>query len=167
MDASSGDEARARLRGKRMAHAIVVTTAVAFIGASAAQIIPAVFGIPARVGPPPTPGRAETACMEAIRSLSFALDRATEKAWSPEVNRAAAPRADGSAILQAFHEGLLPEWNAEASIGLACAKSREGVEAWAVLLRLRRAEEQFALRGFTDLAPLRSDVAAHLPADLR
>lgn len=167
MDASSGDEARARLRGKRIAHAIVATTAVAFIGASAVQIIPAVFGVGGRAAPDSPAAPEERACTAGIRSLSFALDRATAKAWSPEANRLAVDEADANAIIQAFQEALLPEWDAGASIGQACAKSRDGVEAWAALLRLRRAEEQFALRGFVDLAPLRRDVTAHLPVDLR
>lgn len=166
MNATSGDDARARFEGKRLAHAVVVAIAVAFIGASAVQIVPAVFGTQTQLVSSTPAGLSDRACAEDVHSLMLALDRATGQAWSPRAARAVS-EADEDAVIQAFRQGLAPEWNADATIAQACAKSREGFEAWAALLRLRRAEEQVVLRGFVELVPLRRDVTAHLPADLR
>jgi hypothetical protein len=165
MTATIRDDARARLQGRRIAHAVVITIAVAFIGASAAQIIPSVFGAQAHSIPVPAAGSPERACVDGVRSLALALDRASAQAWWPRESGAVSV-GDESA-LQAFREGLVPEWKAEANVEQACAKSREGVEAWAALLRLRRAEEQLVLRGIGEIVPLRRDFAARLPPDLR
>jgi hypothetical protein len=155
MSAVSADEARARSEGKRIAHLIVISIALAFIGASAAQVIPAVFGLDARPlqAAPPVPtgaespgGLSERGCADGIHSLALGLDRATLNAW---------------------RDGVLPEWNTAADVERACAKSRRGLDAWSTLLRLRRAEEDVVLHGLAELAPLRRDVAARLPDDLR
>jgi hypothetical protein len=169
MDAPSDDEARARREGKRAAHAVVIVIAVVFVGASAAQIIPAVFGLgirPVAAAPSVSP---ERACTDGVRVLARALHRAGGEAWS---SGGRGPLLDhdatgGEAALQTLRERLSPEWNTEADIRRACVESREGYEAWAALLRLRRAEEQLVLQGFVDLAALRGDLAAHLPADLQ
>jgi hypothetical protein len=158
MSGVSADEARARSEGKRIAHVIVISIAVAFIGASAVQIIPAVFGLDARPLPsapsvPSVPteaevpgGSSERRCAGGIQALALGLDHATLGAW---------------------RDGVLPEWNTAADVERACAESPQGLDAWAALLRLRRAEEDVVLRGLAELAPLRRDVAARLPADLR
>jgi hypothetical protein len=152
MSAVSADEARAQSEGKRIAHVIVISIAVAFVGASAAQIIPAVFGLDARPLPSVpavvegSGGSSERGCADGIRALALGLDRATLVAW---------------------RDGVLPEWNTAGDVERACAKSRQGLDAWAALLRLRRADEDVVLRGLTELAPLRRDVAARLPADSR
>jgi hypothetical protein len=150
----SRDDAHARLQGKRAAHGVVIVVAVAFVGASAAQIIPAVFGTGIRPVPSTSDGSPEHECVHGVRSLGLALDRASEQAWSTPV------RADDDSPLDAFRRSLVPEWNAQANIERACARSREGLAAWAALLRLRTAEENVVL-------PLRRDVTAHLPAELR
>jgi hypothetical protein len=149
MTAVSGDEARARSDGRRIAHVVVICVAVAFIAASAAQIIPAVFGLnvrPLATAPENLGGSSERACADGIHALALGLDRATLQAWR------------GSS---------LPGWGAADDVERACAKSRLGLEAWAALLRLRRSEEDVVLRGLADLAPLRGDIAARLPADSR
>jgi hypothetical protein len=149
MGAISDEEARARSDGRRIAHVIVISIAVAFVGASAAQIIPVVFGIgvqPIAAAEQSSAGSSERACAYGIYAFALGLDR---------IN------------LQAWRERSLPEWDSASNIERACAQSRAGVDAWAALLRLRRAEEDVVLRGLADLAPLRRDVEARLPAELR
>jgi hypothetical protein len=85
-----------------------------------------------------------------VRKLERALDRAVEAAGSPS-----------------FQARLQPEWAEEATVGQACRQSNEGIDAWAALARLRSAEEQLSPRAGAELEPLRRDVIAHLPADLR
>jgi hypothetical protein len=160
------DDARARLEGKRIAHGIVLVVAVTFVAASAAQIIPAVFGMQSRTFPPTPPGSPERVCSDGVRTLALALDRGEKQAWSLLGGNAAAD-SDAYDSLQTFRRALFPEWDAEPSVEQACSKSHEGVEAWAALLRLRRAAEQIVLRDVTELLPLRHDFAAHLPVDLR
>lgn len=126
--------ARARLRGKRVALGIVITVAVVYIGASAVDIIPAVFGAvmhPLPAAPPGTPARA---CAEGLRRLVSTVDGS----GGDDVQR-------------------------------ACAASREGLDAWAALERLRSAERQLAGRSGSEeeLQELHRQVLAHLPADLR
>ncbi|HTQ41369.1 MAG TPA: hypothetical protein VMI75_01340 [Polyangiaceae bacterium] len=134
--------ARARLRGKRIALGIVITVTVAYIGASAVDIVPAVFGAvmhPLPSAPPGTPARV---CAEGLRRLVST-----------------------------------PETGGDDEVQRACAASREGLDAWAALERLRSAERQLArpARAGTDersgseqeLQELRRQVLAHLPAELR
>jgi hypothetical protein len=150
----------------RAVHVATTVFSVIFVGASAAQIIPAVFGIGIEPLPSTPAASPESECADGVRSLALALDRATEAAWSPRTAHAVTMGGTDHA-LEAFRAGLVPEWNAAASVEKACGTAREGWEAWAALLRLRRAEEQVALRGLVELVPLRRDVAAHLPANLR
>lgn len=141
----SRDEPTARKEGRRAAHLIVIAVAVLFVGASAAQIIPAVFGVgiqPIRSTSERSPDRA---CAEGIHLLAVGLDHANEEAW----------------------RGLTEWTRASGNVEPTCAKSGEGLDAWAALLRLRRAEEAVVVRAGAELAPLRHDVEAHLPADLR
>jgi hypothetical protein len=138
--------ARARLRGKRAALVVVIAVAVTFVGASAAQIIPAVFGagtVPIPAGPP---GSSARVCAEGVAALL---------------------RVMGDDVPEA--EGQADTWvRAEA----ACGQSPEGLDAWAALQRLRVTRVQLVgtsghVRASAELDPLRHDVAAHLPADLR
>jgi hypothetical protein len=134
--------ARARLQGKRVALAIVITVAVAFIGASALQIIPAVFGAGIKPLPSSPPGSSTRACAEGVRTLLIATG-------TVDPSKAPPP----------------PEWE---RVGHACESTPEGLEVWAALMRLRSAAVQLAYRGDgAELDPLRRDVAAHLPAELR
>jgi hypothetical protein len=172
MDGPSDDDARARIEGKRIAHVLVIVVAVLFIGASAAQIIPAVFGWGVRPLSPAPPGSAEGACGEGVRAMARALDRAGGQAWSSRgLTSGDRPLDDdptgGEAAMQVLRRGLAPEWDAEARVERACSESRRGSEAWAALMRLRRAEEQLVFGAFVELAVPRGDVAAHLPTDLR
>lgn len=139
--------ARARLRGKRVALGIVIGVAFLFIGASAAEIIPAVFGAGITpLLPTAPPGSSERACAEGVHRLALALERtdARPPGCAPEV----------------------PEWQDAPAVEQACSRSSEGRDAWAALARLRSAREQLG-EAPGALAPLRRDVAAHLPVDLR
>jgi hypothetical protein len=144
--AGSPDEttarARARLQGKRVALVVVIAVAVVFIGASSMQIVPAVFGAQITPLPLAPPGSGARACADGVRALLRELD-----------SQPPAPPAD-------------EEWDRTAR---SCRESPEGLDAWAALLRLRSAVRPTTdpRMGRAELAPLRRDVAAHLPPDLR
>jgi hypothetical protein len=142
--------ARAKLRWKRLSLVFVGFVAVAFIGVSVAQIIPDVFGAWVHPLPPSSPGSPARICAEGVRDLAKALDRARDAAGGP-----------------GFGKALQPEWAGAPGIEQACARSSEGLDAWAALLRLRSGEEQLAREPGDPLAPLQRAVASHLPADLR
>jgi hypothetical protein len=132
---------RARLQGKRAALSVVGAVSVAFIGASAAQIIPAVFGWQIRPLPPAPAGTSTQTCADGIRVLADAIDRTG---------------------------GALADWDgAAAHIARACAASSEGLDAWAALMRLRSARLQLAQGHDAELASLRHNVDAHIAAELR
>jgi hypothetical protein len=147
MPAASPDAlARARLQGKRAALGVVIVVAVVFIGASAVQIVPAIFGAGVTPIPVSPSGSDPRVCAEGVRRLERALERAHDTA------------------------GSLSFGPDEERVRSACDKSPEGLDAWASLARLRSAEEQLAPAAGSaaaELEPLRRDVAAHLPADLR
>jgi hypothetical protein len=146
--------ARARLRGKRIALVVVIAVAVTFVGASAAQIIPAVFGAGTKPIPPGPPGSDARVCAEGVRALL--------RTMADDVPGTVEPPGQGDA------------WGPAAQ---ACGQSPEGLDAWAALLRLREARAQLAsqtappesgrVRASAELDPLRHEVAEHLPADLR
>jgi hypothetical protein len=144
--------ARAKLRGKRAALGVVIVAAVAIIASSAVQIIPTVFGAGIVPIPSGAPGSNERACAEGVRALANALERASRSAGS-----------------ESFVERLRPEWDREAAVHEACQSAGGGLDAWAALARLRAAEEQLAPvpARSSELDPLRRQVEAHLPSDLR
>ena len=110
-------------------------------------------------------GSPEQLCASGIQGLARALDRADDgrpPAASPGAS--AANDADTSAALR---PGLSPEWDHADEVRAACDAARGGPSAWASLQRLRVAEEQSGRLGREELSSVRSDVAAHLPADLR
>jgi hypothetical protein len=131
----------ARLQGKRVALALVITVAVTFIGASALQIVPAVFGAGVKPLPSSPQGSSARACAEGVRALLHAVD-------SADPDQAA----------------LAPEWE---RVGRSCESTPEGLDAWAALMRLRSAARVASRGDRIELDPLRRDVAAHLPAELR
>ena len=146
--------ARARRQGKRVVLGVVIVVSVVFIAASASQLVPAVFGWSVTPLPSPTssPRRSESAWMCAT-GIRRRLDRSLERVAA----QAPGPGPPGS-------------WPDEAEVRGACEKSPEGLDAWASLARLRRAEEELSPPSGDDsgeLQALRRDVAAHLPADLR
>ena len=153
----------ARLRGRRVALALVTIVSVAFIASSTSQITAAVFGF----GFEPLPagasvGSPEHLCARGIQGLARALDRAGQLA-----SVASAAEADDDETTAALRPGLSPEWDRADEVRAACNAARGGPSAWASLERLRVAQEQSGRLGRDDLRSVRSDVAAHLPADLR
>jgi hypothetical protein len=140
----------ARLRGKRVALGVVLFASFAIIGSSTLQIVPAVFGFGIVPLPESLPGSSARTCAEGLQRLDQALDRAVE----------------GSAGVD-FSARLRPEWEDKDAVQRACSESSQGLDAWAALARLRSAEEQLPPDGRGLLDPLRRDVRAHLPADLR
>jgi hypothetical protein len=150
--------ARARLGGRRAAHGVVLVVAVLFIGSSAWQIVRALF-VESHEGVLVSPE--QRACALGLRDLASALDRAASLvvASSYEVGT--------NEAVAAFRRGLSPEWNTAESVQRSCATSPGGADAWAALERLRSAEEQLTRQSRADLGPIRRDLTAHLPSDLR
>ncbi len=169
MPDSSGDDPRdyadlagARQGGRRLALLLFIAFAVAFVGSSATQIVRAVF-------PPERPpllttalGSSAATCAEGIALLVRAIDRATESA-----KPAYASALDGYDAVSILRQRLGPEWDDRTPIERACSDSPEGLESWAALLRFREAVEQWVRRESIALGPLRRDVIAHVPANLR
>jgi hypothetical protein len=152
----------ARLRGRRVALALFTVVAVAFIGSSTVQITRAVFGL----GLEPLPARAsagspEQLCASGIHALAQALDRESGRLST------VASAANDADTMKALRPGLSPEWDHADEVRAACNAAQGGPSAWASLERLRIAEEQSGRLGRDELSSVRSDVAAHLPADLR
>jgi hypothetical protein len=118
---------------------VVIVVAIAFIAISTAQITSAVFGLRTM---PLASGPVDSPvrrCATGISRLARALDRGPSPA----------------------------EWNDAESVEETCRAVTGGLDAWAALLRLRAAELQLAPATSEDLQPLRVEVAAHLPPDLR
>jgi hypothetical protein len=164
-DAPPPDDAtvtRARLQGKRVALGVVIAVALIFIGASAMQIIPAVFGFAITPVPPAPPGSSARACADGMRRLLYALDGASAQALTQ-----AAESADEAALQNRLRALLSPAWDTADEVRAACQASSAGLDAWAALMRMRSGVEQVARQGRIVLAPLRRDVLAHLSADLR
>jgi len=149
-DIDQGDELhRARLRGRRAGLGVVIVVASAFIVISTAQITSAVFGLgtqPLASGPGDSP---ERRCAVGISRLVRALDRPAG---------ADPPTARAPSAL---------DWNDADGVEQTCRTATGGLDAWAALLRLKAAELQLTHAGPADLQPLRDEVAAHLPPDLR
>jgi hypothetical protein len=149
----------ARLRGRRVALALVTVVAIAFVASSASQITSAVFGlgvVPLPAGA--TAGSPEQLCASGIQGLARALDRAGGRLSS--VAMASSDETTASSRLS-------PEWDRAGEVRAACEAAQGGPSAWASLERLRVAQEQSGRLGREELSSVRNDVAAHLPADLR
>lgn len=143
------EERRARLRGRRIGLGVVMVAAISFIVVSTTQIVRGVFGLgttPMASGPTDSP---EGQCAMGIRRLARALDRPVATDLP-----SAGPASE-------------PAWNDTEAVDQACRKAPGGLDAWAALLRLRAAEQQLAQANDEDLQPLRREVTAHLPADMR
>jgi hypothetical protein len=153
---------RARLRGKRIGLGVVIAVAVSFIGASAVQIIPVVFGADETALAAAAPASPERACALGLHGLLLALDRAGARGLSRTRSR-----VDADSALTTFRQALSPEWDDVEAVAQQCASSHDGLDAWAAVERLRIGEEQAVRRSRLELTPLRDDVVAHLPADLR
>jgi hypothetical protein len=164
-DDDAGDNPRlsaARLRGKRLALGLVTVVSLAFIVSSTVQITRAVFGLGLEPLPAGAPaGSPEQKCASGIHALARALDRVGGRLST------VASAANDAETMAALRPSLSPEWDLADEVRAACDVARGGPSAWAALQRLRVAEEQSGRLGRDELSSVRSDVAAHLPADLR
>lgn len=141
-------EKRVRLRARRIGLGVIMVVALAFIGSSTGQIVRAVFGLgttPLAATPNDSP---ERQCAVGISRLV----------------RAIAPPARGVAPLV---RGAEIGWVGAETVERSCQNASGGLDAWDALLRLRAAQAQLAEASPADLQPLRDEVAAHLPSDLR
>src|SRR5579864_5362285 len=136
MNSSSEAEAKARLLGKRVGLCVVITIALAFIGSSAMQIIPAVFRSDRTPGAAIPQGSPLRECARRARSLALAIDRGAANAWSSHAIGKAGT-AGQSPPLGVFRQALTPEWSDEAKVRDICLESAEGAETWAALMRMR------------------------------
>jgi hypothetical protein len=138
-------------RGRSIVSALFVGVVSVFIVITTVQLGRGVFGQNASKanGGITLPA----ACIAGISRLAPALDRALA---------VASPIADENASLAAFAGATLPEWNDSQIIEQSCNATPEGQEAFAAVLRLRRAEEGFLHRQFAELSPMRRDVEAYL-----
>ena len=152
-EATRDDAARARLQGKRAVLGVLLVVSLAIIASSSWQIIPAVFGAGIRPIPAAPPGSSARTCAQGIRAA----------------RPGARPRAGGCrGEAPSSAPACSPSGRDEADDPRRLrASPREGLDAWAALARLRSAEEQLSGHAGDELEPLRRDVIAHLPADLR
>lgn len=141
-------------RVRSLVYGAYTAFAIVFILLSVKALVAGVFhtdGTPLGGGPA-TP--TEKTCADGIRALTAALDRAMV---------AAAAKHEDAEVRAAFGAALSPEWDGEARLGEICRSEPRGADAFAALLRLRRAEEGFLGRQVAEIAPLRRDVEAYLP----
>jgi hypothetical protein len=159
-EAPDPKRAEARRRGKRLTTAIYGTFATAFVVLSTYQIAVGVFGVraapldAARAGDAPdAPDARRSECIDGVRALAAALDRATAGATS-------AP--DEASALASFRAALSPEWDNAHAIESRCGADPHTTDAFATLRRLRLADETAVRRQGADLAPLRRELATYL-----
>jgi hypothetical protein len=143
-------EAGARRLGRRIAARVVIAVAVLFIASSSAQIIRAVFGLGVRPLPPGPPGSSARICAIGIRSAAgLPSDDAGGRRAKAELEASSVPAPKP-------HD-----------FEAACAASPEGLDAWASLLRFEQTVAQIPHAPPEAVIPLRQELIAHLPADLR
>lgn len=138
-------------RGRSIASAIFVGIVSVFIVITTWQVARGVFGkggtsAKAGIAPPP-------ACIAGISRLGGALDRAVA---------AASQSSDEHAVNAAFANAVKPEWDDSDKVQADCAATPEGQDAFAALLRLRRAEETSLERHVAEVSPMKRDVEAYL-----
>ncbi len=147
---AAGERGRAGARIRTIVYGLYVAFAAAFVLLCVKELVVGVFGM--REGtvasaPAGSPGRA---CADGIGDLLRALDRGVLAASAARDEKDAVTRLDAA---------LAPEWDREAALATTCGADANGAEAWAALLRLRRAEEGAAGRRAVLVGPMRADVA--------
>jgi hypothetical protein len=146
--ATKARDSMGRRIGRRTGLAVVIAIALAFTAASAVQILSGALESNVRPLPQAPPGSAARLCADGVRSLALdpmAMVRANT--WgSPEAAKFAL------------------ESEAVAS---PCARSSEGLDAWASLRRFAEAARQLPADRRDELTTLRRNVFAHLPVELR
>jgi hypothetical protein len=129
-----------------------VAFAAAFVVLSTRSIVWGVFALDA---PPAGAASLGPACAARIAALARALDGA--------VAATAAARTEDDAVVR-MRAALSPEWDREALDAAQCAQDPRGTDAWAALLRLRRAEERAVGRRAVDTGPIHQELEAYLQA---
>jgi hypothetical protein len=127
-------------------YGVFVAFAAAFVVLSAWQLVIGVFGAAEAQAPAGEP--IERTCAAGLRELARALDRAV----------AAGAAAGNAHARTTMNAALAPEWDAEPNVAAACQRDRRGADAWATLLRLRKAEEMASERRAAVVAPLRTEL---------
>lgn len=141
------DEARSRKLGRRYGVVVLAVIALAFTASSTYQIMVQCFDLAVSTHAPPDE------CVRGIRTLEAALDQASSRA---------ARERDDEAVQRAWETGLLPEWSLAPSIEKTCDATPEGTQAYASLVRLRRAYEGLLRRRDAEVRPLRESLEAQL-----
>ncbi len=149
-----GRLAALRKRVRSIVYGAYVAFAILFILLSITSLVDGVFHTTAAPLSSSTPTPDTKICVDGVRSLTAALDRG---------RLAAAAKRESADLKQAFDAALAPDWDDEARLSVACGHDPRGADAFAALLRLRRAEEGFLGREIAEIAPLRRDVEAYLP----
>jgi hypothetical protein len=145
---------RTKRRVSSVVYAVYVAVTSAFILLSIKALMDGVFHEPETGSPAAVVASTGKACADGVRTLATALDRGMA---------AAATAKDEPGAKASFERAISPEWDREAAVGTDCKTDLRGADAFAALLRLRRAEEGFLGRQVVEIAPLRRDVEAYAP----
>ncbi len=146
---------RAQRRATRAVVVTFLTLTVVFILVSTWELAEGAFAVGAR--PLDSSGAPEArACTSELESLRQDLDRAV--AVAGESGAPEAEQAFATALGPRFSEGEL------ARVEGVCKRVPRGLSAMGALLRLRRAEEAALARRRAEVAPLRAELGAYLPA---
>jgi hypothetical protein len=125
-----------------------VSVVAVFIVITTTQIARGVFGKGATKSNAPPP-----ACVAGISRMNGALDRAV--ASTAQIN-------DAHGVNAAFANAVKADWADSDQVQSDCAGTPEGQDAFAALLRLRRAEESSLERHVAEVSPMKRDVEAYL-----
>jgi hypothetical protein len=144
--AADGGRGRGRIRSA--VYGVYFTFAAAFIILSTTSIMQGVFGSALEGHGLPIP----TECAKGIRDALANLEAARVRFGSREGEDRA---------VSVFQEDAFRGWT---GLEATCGASERGLEAFAALIRLRRASERAVRRQAVELAPLRRDVEEYLEA---
>lgn len=136
-------------RGRSVSAAIFVSIVAIFIVITTTQIARGVFGKGATKSSNPPPA----ACVAGISRMNGALDRAV--ASTSQIT-------DEHGVDAAFAIAVKPDWDDSDKVQADCATTPEGQDAFAAVLRLRRADETSLERHVAEVSPMKRDVAAYL-----
>jgi hypothetical protein len=142
--AASAPPKRSRIR--TAVFAVYFTFAAAFVILSTTSIMQGVFGSALEGHTLPLP----TDCTLGIRALTRRLELARVRFGSGE--------SEDSAVAS-FQKDAFDDWS---RTEVACKASERGLEAFAAVVRLRKASERAVRRQAAELGPLRRDVDAYL-----
>src|SRR5215204_4355580 len=125
MTSADPDDERPRRRGRRLGIAVFTVIVTVITGVWSTQIILQVWFRPDATQAP--------ACLEGLKGLISALDRAREAAATP---------AEERQRVRQFRAALLPEWDADSALEQSCRDQAELSRALDEIRALRYEEEQ-------------------------